>query len=161
MNTERNYPDTDGASLALRDSCVSSLAFGPIKGPGASARKHTRSCRCVLARRHGGGASVLAHTNVPVRVRTGRHHVSGLRSLALVSGHSRPTVLANPIELCALNGFLCGYRETQDPAFIGIGIALPIVGPVVYRRSVLSSMTPDSRSSRAHRGGINHVSAFA
>ena len=161
MCTERNYPDTDSVTLALRDSCATSLAFGPIKGPGASARKHTRSCRCVLARRRGGNASAFAHTNVPVRVRTGRQHVSGLRSPTLVSGHSRLTVLANPIKPCALNGFLCGYRESHDPVCFDIGIALPIGGPVGYRRPVLSSMTPDSRSSRTHRGGINHVSAFA
>jgi hypothetical protein len=159
MNIKRSYPDTFSAP-ALRDSCVSSLGFGPIKGPGASARKYTRSCRCTLARRHGGSASAVAHTNVPVMVRTGRPIVTRLRLPTLVSRHSRSSMTADSIMPCALNEFLCGVRETQYLAF-GREIASPIFGPVGYRRSVLSSMAPDSRSSRTHRRGINDVSAFA
>ena len=159
MHFTRSYPDTMSAS-APRDSCANDLPFGASNGPGASARKHTRSCRCVLARRHGGNASALAHTNVPVRVRTGRLIVTGLRSSALVGGRSRPSMMANSIRLCALNEFLCGYRETLILAF-GFGTASPSGGPVEFQRSVASAMVLDSRSSRTHRRGINDVSAFA
>jgi hypothetical protein len=154
-----SYPNTASA-LALWDSCAQDLPFGAIKGPGASARKHTRSCRCVLVRRHGGCASALAHTNVPVTVRTGRPIVTRLRSLALVSRCSRSSMTANPIRPCAWNGFLCGLRETPTLA-CGHGNARPTGGAGTSCQSVLSSMTPDSRSSRTHRRGINAVSAFA
>lgn len=154
----RDYPGTTSA-LAPRDSRVV-LPFGAIKGPGASARKHTRSCRCVLARRHGGDASALAHTNVPVSVRTGRPIVTGLRSPALVSGHSHPSMTANSTWLRAVDELLCGYRETPTLDCV-LGTASPSGGPTEFRWPVASAMTPDSHSSRSHRRGLNDVTAFA
>ena len=159
MCLSRDYPDTTSAP-APRDSRASVLPFGAIKGPGASARKHTRSCRCVLARRHGGSASALAHTNVPVHVRAGRLIVTGLRLPALVSGHSRPSMTANSTELCALDEFLRGYRETPTLA-LGHGTASPSGGPTSREWSVASAMTLDSRSSRSHQRGLNAVTASA
>ena len=150
---------TTNSRNRLRASATS-LRFGAIKGPGASARKYTRSCRCTLARRHGGGASVLAHTNVPVMVRTARPIVTGLRLPALVSRHSLPSMTANSTGLCARDEFLCGTREMPTLA-CGHGAASPIGGSGTSCQFVLSSMTPDSRSSGPHRRGINDVPACA
>ena len=155
----QSSPDTTSAP-APRDSLVVVWPFGANKGPGASARKHTRSCRCVLARRHGGNASALAHTNVPVHVRADRPIVTGLRSPALVSGRSLPSMTANSTEPRALDELLRGYRETPTLA-CGHGTASPSGGPTASRWSVASAMTSDSRSSRSHQRGLNAVTAGA
>ena len=138
----------------------SSLAFGPINGPGLfPSRKHTRSCRCVLARRRGGGASALAYTNMSVSS-TCRLMVTDTRSLGLVTQRMRPFLMANSNWPRAVSEMLCCVRGTQTLA-CGHGTASPSGGPDDFRRPVASAMTFGSRKSRPHRAGTKHVSARA
>ena len=138
---------------------ASGLPFGAMNGPGASARKYTRSCRCTLARRLGGGTSVLAHTNESVS-HTGRLMLMDTRSLGLVTESSRPSVMADSDRLRAVSEMLCGARGTQALA-CGREIAPPSGGPTASRWPVASAMSPDSRTGGSHRRGINDVSTCA
>ena len=159
MNHACNHLDTDGTS-APRGGCVSSLPFGAIKGPGASARKYTRSCRCTLARRQGGSTSVSAHTNLPVHVRTGCLIVTDTRSSTLVGGSSRPSMKASPNRLRPRSGFCAAFGNRKSWP-VAVELRRPIGGPGSRNQSVASAMTSSSRKCRPVAGGYLALSARA
>jgi hypothetical protein len=136
------------------------LPLGAMNGPGLVliSRKHTRSCRCALARRPGGGAFASVHTNRPVS-HTDRLMVADTHALDLVIQHARPLSMANSERLYACTELLCGARDAQTPALRCFGSAHPSGGPDASHRSVASAMTPDSHAGSPHRRGINDVSA--
>lgn len=155
MCNSRGHSHTTSAR-ALWDSRAQGLPFGAIKGPGASARKRTRSCRCVLARRQGGSVSASAHTNLPVRVRTGCLIVTGVRSSTLVGGHSRPSMTACPSRLRPRSGFCAAFGNRKHWP-VAISSRRPIGGPGSRNQSVASAMTANSRKCSPVAGGLPSV----
>jgi hypothetical protein len=127
--------------------------FGAILEPGRLwRRKHTRSCRCALARRRGGMSSDVAHTNAPVydhaslpgcdvTARAGFGRLA--RALVIVGNLGAPS---------GKSEFSRGLRATQILAF-GRGAASPSCGSGASRRLVASAMTSDSCNPTSVVGG--------
>ena len=154
----RIYLNTNGAP-APRGRCVSDLGFGPIKGPGASARKYVRSCRCTLARRWGGSASALANTNSPVSVRTGCLIVTDTRSSTLVGGRSRPSMKASPNRLRPRSGCCAAFGKRKTWSLTS-ELRRHIGGPGSRNQSVASAMTSISRKCSPVAGWYLALSAY-
>ena len=153
MKPQRSSSHTDGPS-GLAGCSAFDLPFGAINGPGlaSGSRNHTRSCRCGLVRRLGGGISVLAHTNRPVR-RTGRLTVADTCCARLVGGSSCQPFDGEVGLASAVSNLLCGLVSTRssDRALFG--------GSDTSDPQVASAMTSASSLCRPHRPGKKDVTA--
>jgi hypothetical protein len=154
MQSSQDSRHTNGASAPC-GSPASRFAPRGNKGPGLfPSRKHTRSCRCALARRICGCASALARTKGPVR-RT-RLKVADTSCARLVSGPPRRLYDGEIGLASASSDSLCGIRQAREPWHFGaLGLHVGLGGSAEFRPLVTDVMTFDSCPCSSPRAGLS------